>query len=36
MKKIKGKDGDSITDMLTNMEANDVDMVRTSFDMPEK
>ena len=34
MKKIKGKDNDSITDMLTKMDANDVDMVRANFDMP--
>ena len=36
MKKIKGKDGDSIGDLLTAMDANDVDMVRKSFDMPER
>ncbi len=33
MKKIKGKDNDSITDMLTSMDANNVDMIRQDFDM---
>lgn len=35
LKKIKDKDDDSITDMLTKMDANNVDMVRKSFEMPE-
>lgn len=35
LKKIKGKDNDSISDMLTAMDALNVDMVRKSFDMPE-
>lgn len=35
MNKIKGKDEDSITDLLKAMEATNVDMVRRSFDMPE-
>ena len=36
LKKISGNDGDSITDMLDSMEANDVNMIRKSFDMPPK
>lgn len=36
MKKINGKDDDSITDMLDFMDANDVDMVRENFDMPDR
>ncbi len=34
MNKIKGKDDDSITELLKAMDALNVDMVRTSFDMP--
>jgi ferredoxin hydrogenase large subunit len=36
LKKIKGKDDDSIGGMLADMDALDVDMVRESFDMPER
>lgn len=35
MKIMKGKDADNIGDMLTAMDALNVDMTRTSFDMPE-
>lgn len=36
MRKIRDRDEESITDMITAMEANDVDMVRENFDMPER
>lgn len=36
LKKIKDKDSDSITDMINKMEATNVDMIRKSFEMPEK
>ena len=35
LKKIKDKDSDSITEMINKMDANDVDMIRKSFNMPE-
>lgn len=36
MKKIKGKDNDSISGMISEMNADKIDMERKSFDMPEK
>lgn len=36
LKKIKGKDDDSISDMLNDMNADSIDMERKSFDMPNK
>lgn len=35
-KKINGRDDESITDMISAMDANDINMVRESFDMPER